>query len=85
MQVDKAQDGSKAIVKSLGTVRFTPLQSLQDQLAGEHRGGRTKIVVTDEAAHTRALVLPHVVPAPDATPQEIDLLRGVSGSNAASL
>lgn len=79
MQVDKSSDGSKATAKSLGTVRFTPLQSKEDQAAGSHLGGRTKVV--DDGSGKRALVLPRVVPAPDATPQEISLLRGVSASS----
>lgn len=69
IQVDKLQDGS-VITKSLGTtpVRFTPLIDKAKQLAGGHLGGRTRII---NAADRRVLVLPNVVAAPDATPEEI--------------
>jgi hypothetical protein len=74
LQVDKLP-GGEITVKDLGTVRFTPLIDQDTQRQDQSRGARTKVTSLGEGAG-QALVVPQVVPAPDTTPEQLQLLVG---------
>lgn len=74
LQVDKLP-GGEITVKDLGTVRFTPLIDQTTQRQDQSGGARTKVTSLGEGAG-QALVMPQVIPAPDTTPEQLQLLVG---------